>query len=81
MDGDFLPLADGEFDALLTCDQSIPNQQNLSQGKPKVNLRIIVLHGRSNRIEDLLPLLPEAMEAADDHSRGQVVRIYPLKLS
>ena len=42
-----------------------------------MGLRIIVLHGRSNRIEDLLPLLPEAMEAVDDLSRGQVVRIYP----
>lgn len=73
LDGDFLPLADGEFDAVLTCDQSIPNQQNLS----RMNLRIIVLHGRSNRIEDLLPLLPEALEAVDAQSRGQVVRIYP----
>ena len=72
-DGSYLPLANGEFDAVLTCDQSIPNQQNLS----RMSLRIIVLHGRSNRIQDLLPLLPEAMEAVDDLSRGQVVRIYP----
>lgn len=71
-DGDFLPLAEGEFDSVLTCDQSIPYQQNLTE----LNLRIIVLHGRSNRIESLLPLLPEAMEAVDDLSRGQVVRIY-----
>lgn len=72
-DGSYLPLADGEFDAVLTCDQSIPNQQNLS----RMSLRIIVLHGHSNRIQDILPLLPEAMEAVDDLSRGQVVRIYP----
>lgn len=72
-DGSYLPLADGEFDAVLTCDQSIPDQQNLS----RMSLRIIVLHGRSNRIADLRPLLPEAMAAVDDPSRGQIVRIYP----
>ena len=72
-DGDFLPLAEGEFDAVLTCDQSIPNQQNLAE----LNLRIVVLHGRSNRIESLLTLLPEAMAAVDGPSMGQVVRIYP----
>lgn len=72
-DGDVLPLAQSEFDAVLTCDQSIPYQQNLS----RLDLRIIVLHGRTNRIQDLLPLLPEAGEAADDPSRGQVVHIYP----
>ena len=72
-DGNYLPLADGDFDAVLTSDQSIPDQQNLS----RMSLRIIVLHGRSNRIQDLLPLLPKAMEALADPSRGQVVRIYP----
>jgi hypothetical protein len=72
-DGDFLPMAQGEFDAVITCDQSIPNQQNLNE----LDLRIIVLHGRSNGTESLLPLLPEAMQALDEPSRGQVVRIYP----
>ena len=73
LDGDVLPLAQAEFDVVITCDQSIPHQQNLT----RLDLRIIVLHGHSNRIEHLLPLLPKAMEAADDPRRGQVVHIYP----
>ena len=72
-DGEFLPIAQSEFDVIFTCDQSIPDQQNLSG----LNLRIVVLHGRSNRIEDLLPLLPESLRALDESERGQVVHIYP----
>ena len=72
-DGSYLPLTDSEFDAMLTCDQSIPDQQNLS----RLSLRVIVLHGRSNRIEDLLPLLPETLQVLEEPERGQVVHIYP----
>ena len=72
-DGDVLPLAQAEFDAIITCDQSIPYQQNLIG----LDLRVIVLHGRTNRIEDLLPLLPETGKAADDPSHGQVVPHIP----
>ena len=73
LDGEFLPLAQYEFDAMLTCDRSIPDQQNLA----RLDIRIIILRGQTNGIEHLLPLLPEAMEAVNDLSRGQVVRIYP----
>ncbi len=73
LDGDFLPLAQSEFDAMLTCDRSITNQQNL----PRFDIRIIILRGQSNAIEHLLPLLPEALQALDEPERGQVVQIYP----
>ena len=73
LDGDMLPIAQAEFDFILTCDQSIPSQQNLN----RLDLRIIVLHGRTHRIEDLLPLLPEAMSAVDDPTGQQVTNIYP----
>ena len=73
LDGEFLPIAQYEFDAMMTCDRSIPNQQNLA----RLDLRIIVLRGRTNGMEHLLPLLPEALRALDELGRGQVVHIYP----
>ena len=73
MDGEFLPIAQHEFDAIATCDRSIPDQQNLA----RLNIRIIVLRGQTNGLEHLLPLLPEAMRALDEPDRGQVVHIYP----
>ena len=72
LDGDMLLIPQAEFDVILTCDQSIPSQQNLD----RLDLRIIVLHGRTNRIEGLLPLLPEAMSAVDDTTGQQVTHVY-----
>jgi predicted nuclease of predicted toxin-antitoxin system len=46
-------VADG-FDVLITLDKHLEFQQNLA-GVP---IRIILLHARSNRIADLLPLVP-----------------------
>ena len=72
-DGEVLPLANERFDAVMTCDQSVPEQQNLT----RVDIRIIILHGRTNTLADLMPLLPEALKALEDPSTGQVMRIYP----
>ena len=73
LDGEFLPLAQYEFEAMLTCNRSIPDQQNLA----RLDIRIIILRGQTNGIEHLLPLLPEALQALDEPERGQVVHIYP----
>ena len=75
-DRDLLPLAQTEFDVIMTCDQSIPNQQSLAH----LDLRIFVFHGRTNRIEDLLPLLPQALAALDDPTGQKVVNFYPSNL-
>ncbi len=73
LDGEFLPIAQYEFDAMLTCDRNIPYQQNLA----RLDIRIIILRSQSNGIEHLLPLLPEALQALDDPALRQVVHIYP----
>ena len=73
LDGEFLPIAQREFDAMLTCDRGIPNQQNLT----RLDLRIIVLRGQSNGMEHILPLLPEALRALDEPDTSQVVHVYP----
>ena len=56
--GEFLRLAAREFDAFITVDRRLPHEQKLS------TLRIvaIVLVARSNRLLDLLPLVPATLE-------------------
>ena len=54
-DGPLLDQMAGEFDALLTTDKGIPFQQQLTQ-RP---FGVLVLRARSNRVPDLLPLIPD----------------------
>src|ERR1051325_1982136 len=59
--GALLRLAAQDFDIFLTNDQNIEHQQNLKL----FDLAIIVLVARTNDIEDLKPLMPEANEALE----------------
>ena len=61
------------FVILLTGDQSIPFQQNLSKRK----ISIVVLHASSNALEDLLPLVSRTLQVLKDIGPGQVIRIEP----
>jgi hypothetical protein len=55
--GELLRLAAGRFDVFLTADQNLQFQQNLSA----LPLAVVVLAARTNRIEDLRPLIPELL--------------------
>lgn len=46
-----------DYDVFLTRDRGIPFQQNLK----RFSLAFIILHVRSNKIEDLLPLVPDLL--------------------
>ena len=63
--GALLALAEPEFDAFVTVDRSLRYQQNTLA----VDLLIVVLEAESNRLEHLLPLVPEANAALE---RGRV---------
>ena len=69
--GELLALADPLFDVLLTLDKNLPYQQNLDS----VRITLLILHAYSNRIPDLLPLLPECLAALGTIRPRQVVRI------
>ncbi len=69
--GELLALARHEFDAFITRDQKIPDQQNITPEE----IPIIVLHALSNRMSDLELLVPKIVEALKSIERGQVVRI------
>ncbi len=69
--GKLLTVASESFDALITTDQGIPHQQNLS----RYEIGIVLLEARSNRIEDLAPLVPEVKARLDSVAPGVVLRV------
>ncbi|HJT89021.1 MAG TPA: DUF5615 family PIN-like protein [Bryobacteraceae bacterium] len=70
--GELLDAAESAaFDALVTVDQNIPDQQNLSGRK----LAIVILCGPTNRLRDLESLIPAALSALGSIEPGHVVRV------
>ena len=61
----------GRFDALVTCDQSLRWRQNLQSRA----VCVLVLVAASNRLADLLPLVPALHAALDDVGPGEVREI------
>lgn len=66
-------LARDQFDVLITRDQKMEDQQNLSQA----DVAIVVLHARSNSMRDLEPMASDILDAVTRLARGQVEHIYP----
>src|SRR5882724_2853783 len=60
--GDLLDAAEkAKFDVFLTVDQGFEYQQNLTNRR----LAIIIFHAKSNRLKDLLPLVPACLAHAE----------------
>ena len=70
--GELLQLMTGQgFEVLLTVDQSIRHQQNLQAA----GIAVVVLVAPSNRLADLIPLMPSALSAFGSLKPGDVVEI------
>ena len=69
--GALLKLADTKFDALLTVDQGIEYQHNLSGLK----ISVVVMLAASNDVDDLLSLLPGVEEALASLRTGEIMRV------
>jgi hypothetical protein len=69
--GALLKLADGQFDALLTVDQGIEYQQNLSG----LTISVIVMLAASNDVDDLRQLLPGVEQALTGLRAGVISRV------
>ncbi len=67
--GELLAIAQEEFDALLSADRGIPDQQDLS----RFDLVVVILRAKSNRYQDLAPLMDEAGAALLGARPGQAV--------
>jgi predicted nuclease of predicted toxin-antitoxin system len=71
--GELLALAEGKWDVLLTNDKNIKYQQNMA-GR---TIAILILSSNSNRLSDLLPLIPACARALISIQSGQIIEIGP----
>jgi hypothetical protein len=61
----------GGFTSLVTVDRNLTFQQNVAAS----GLAVVVLHARSNRVDDLRPLVPALREAIACTAAGQVSHV------
>ncbi len=69
--GELLQLPAGDFDALLTADQNLEHQQNVSA----LPIAIVVLVAPTNRIESLRPLIPILLRTFETLAPRQLVHV------
>lgn len=68
--GELLSLAEPEFDVLVTLDKNIPFQQDLLSRR----IATLIVRARSNRIQDLVPVIPDCLAALELIQPGLVLR-------
>ncbi len=68
---ELLQLAAGKFDALLTADQNLEHQQNLSA----LPIAVVILVAPTNRIQSLRPLIPVLLQTLQTLAPRQLVRV------
>ena len=73
LNGDLLPLARDKFDVLITRDQRMTEEQDITSR----DVAIIVLYAYSNSLNDLVPMVPQVLEFLPDVRRGRIIRIRP----
>ena len=69
--GELLALARDEFDVLITLDRNIPYQQRITEA----DVAVVVMIGKSNTVEDLMPLAARTMVALTTIRRGEIVSV------
>ena len=69
--GDLLRNASGHTDAFVTMDRKLERQQNLSA----LPFGVVLIVARSNRVQDLLPLVPDVLAALDRIQAGRLEQV------
>lgn len=69
--GALLAAAEGQFDVLITMDKSVPSQQSLA----RFSIALLILRARSNRLADLLLMLPQIRAALSRARKGSATVI------
>ena len=69
--GALLRAASGQFDALVTVDQGIEYQQNLSG----LRIALVIIVAPSNDVDDLRPMIPAVLQALTALQPGTSVRV------
>jgi predicted nuclease of predicted toxin-antitoxin system len=69
--GDLLALAEKEFDAFITVDRKISTQQDLT----KFKIAVLLLGARTNRLEDIRPLVSQLLKAVGHAAAGALTTV------
>lgn len=69
--GELLTMAAVQFDVFLTVDRNLSFQQNLLSHP----IAVVILRARSNRLADLVPLVPRLLSAITQAPQGAVTSI------
>jgi len=69
--GALLGLAAPTFDVFVTIDNNLQYQQNLQT----IQIVIIVLNAKDNKLETLRPLIPRVLSALETSQAGQIIEI------
>jgi hypothetical protein len=70
-DGPLLDRLEGRCDVFVTVDRNIPFQQRLAD-RP---FATVILHARTNRLVDLLPLVPRLLAVLPEVQPGQIADV------
>jgi hypothetical protein len=70
--GRLLALAEKDFDIFVTVDRNLSFQQHL----PRFKIAVLVLRAPSNRLVDLLPLVPKVLVAIPDLKTGESILVF-----
>ena len=69
--GELLRLAQAEFDVFVTVDRNLSFQQHL----PKFSIAVVLISSKSNRIDDLIALVPALLASIEAAPKGVVTRV------
>lgn len=69
--GELLSRSAGRVDVFITADQNLQHQQNLRN----LPIAVVVLTAKTNRIQDLRPLIPRLLEQLKKLAPRTLVRI------
>ena len=69
--GELLRRASGQVDAFITMDRKLEREQNLAV----LPFGVVLIVARSNRVQDLLPLVPAVLAALDRIQPGQLEQV------
>ena len=64
-------MSEERFTILLTSDRNIKYEQNLQQA----GIAVIVMVARTNRLPDLLPLIPKVRKALSSIAPGELIEV------
>jgi hypothetical protein len=69
--GELLRRARDRYDAFITMDRNLEYQQNLGGA----GVGVVLVRARSNRLNDLVPLVPRILEALNGLTPGELRRV------